>query len=179
MEEPDVAPRKSRIPLIIALLGLVAVLVATFFVSTELAQLTTSITTGAFPITIAGVELGSITLSQAFVGLVIIPIIGSAAEHLNSIRSAVQGKTEAAVNNTAGYAIQITLLAAPILVLVSAILFPDHAFSFDFTPIELAVFGAATFIFYAVTEDGEGTFVEGAALLAVYAIFAVGTLFLP
>jgi Ca2+:H+ antiporter len=91
----------------------------------------------------------------------------------------VQGKTEAAVNNTAGYAIQITLLAAPILVLVSAILFPDHAFSFDFTPIELAVFGAATFIFYAVTEDGEGTFVEGAALLAVYAIFAVGTLFLP
>jgi len=179
MEEPDAAPRKSRIPLIVALLGLVAALVATFFVSTELAQLTTSITTGAFPISIAGIELGSITLSQAFVGLVIIPIIGSAAEHLNSIRSAVRGNTEAAVNNTAGYAIQITLLAAPILVLVSAILFPEHAFSFDFTPIELAVFGAATFIFYAVTEDGEGTFVEGAALLAVYAIFAVGTLFLP
>ena len=87
--------------------------------------------------------------------------------------------TEAAVNHTAGYAIQITLLAAALLVLVSAILFPDHAFSFDFTPVELAVFGAATFNFYAVTEDGEGTIVEGAALLAVYAIFAVGTLFLP
>jgi|GEM_PF-4185748 len=173
------APRARRMPLIIALLGLVVVLVATFFVSTELAQLTANITSGAYPITIAGMELGSITFSQAFVGLVIIPVIGSAAEHLNSIRSAVQGKTEAAVNNTAGYAIQITLLAAPILVLVSALWFPEHAFSFDFTPIELAVFGAATFIFYAVTEDGEGTFVEGAALLAVYAIFAVGTLFLP
>jgi Ca2+:H+ antiporter len=179
MEERAPATRRSRIPLIVALLGLVAVLVATFFVSTELAQLTTSITSGAFPISIAGIDLGSITLSQAFVGLVIIPVIGSAAEHLNSIRNAVRGNTEAAVNNTAGYAIQITLLAAPILVLVSAILFPDHAFSFDFTPIELAIFGAATFIFYAVTEDGEGTVVEGAALLAVYAIFAVGTLFLP
>jgi Ca2+:H+ antiporter len=173
------APRARRMPLIVALLGLVVALVATYFVSTELAQLTTSITSGAYPITIAGVELGSITLSQAFVGLIIIPVIGSAAEHLNSIRNAVHGNTEAAVNNTAGYAIQITLLAAPILVLVSAVLFPEHAFAFDFTPIELAVFGAATFIFYAVTEDGEGTFVEGAALLAVYAIFAVATLFLP
>jgi Ca2+/H+ antiporter len=179
MEGTPSEPVRRRMPLIIALLGLVVVLVATFFVSTELAQLTANITSGAYPITIAGVELGSITFSQAFVGLVIIPVIGSAAEHLNSIRSAVQGKTEAAVNNTAGYAIQITLLAAPILVLVSALWFPEHAFSFDFTPIELAVFGAATFIFYAVTEDGEGTFVEGAALLAVYAIFAVGTLFLP
>jgi Ca2+/H+ antiporter len=93
MEEAATAPRQSRIPLVVALLGLVVVLVATFLVSTELAQLTTSITTGAFPSTIAGVELGSFTLSQACVGLVIIPVIGSAAEHLNSIRSAVQGNT--------------------------------------------------------------------------------------
>jgi Ca2+:H+ antiporter len=128
---------------------------------------------------IAGVRLGSTTRSQAFVGLLIIPAIGSAADHLISLRSAVQGKTEAAVKNTAGYAIQITLPAAPILVLASVVLVPNHAFSFDFTPIELAVFVAATFIFYAATEDGQGTFVEGAALLAVDAIIAVGTLYLP
>jgi Ca2+/H+ antiporter len=65
---------------------------------------------------------------------------------------------------------------APILVLFSALWLGSH-FTFDFQPIELAIFGAATCIFYAVTEEGEGTSVEGAAPLAVYAIFAAATFF--
>jgi Ca2+:H+ antiporter len=164
------------VALIAALLGLALALVGTYFVSTELLQLATTISSGAYPVTIAGMSLGTIKFSGAFIGLILIPVIGSAAEHLNSIHNAIQKKTEAAVNNTAGYAVQITLLAAPILVLASALFFGSN-FTFDFQPIELAIFGAATFIFYAVTEDGEGTIVEGAALLVVYAIFALATLF--
>jgi Ca2+/H+ antiporter len=68
------------------------------------------------------------------------------------------------------------LLAAPILVLLSAIWLWGN-FTFDFQPSELAIFGAATFIRYAVTENGEGTIIEGAALLAVHSIFAAATFF--
>jgi len=169
-------PPKRRLPLIVALPGLLVVLGLTYLVSIQLVQVTAQVVGGTYPITIAGMTLGTIQLSNAFIGLIVIPVIGSAAEHLNSIHNAMHGKTEAAVNNTAGYAVQITLLAAPILVLISAFFFGSQ-FTFDFLPIELAIFGAATFIFYAVTEDGEVTIVEGAALLVVYAIFAAATYF--
>ena len=179
MEEEN-APTNYRLPRFVAIagacLGLVILLIATYWVSTQLVGVTTQVAGGTYPITIAGMTITSIKLSNAFLGLILIPVIGSAAEHLNSISNAAHGNTEAAVNNTAGYAIQITLLAAPILVLISAFLLGGD-FTFDFEPIELAIFGAAMFIFYAVTEDGEGTIVEGAALLVVYAIFAVATLF--
>lgn len=178
-------PGKAQ-PLIVtvlAVIGVIILAVVTGFVSNAWAQVATSISSGTYPITIAGESLGSIRLSPTFIGLILVPLIGSAAEHFNSIRSAMRGETEDAVNNTAGAAIQVTLLAAPILVLASIALvgifgFAGPAFSFEFEPIELAVFGAATFIFYAVTEDGEGTWLEGAALIAAYVIFAFATLLL-
>src|SRR5262245_27991555 len=99
-----------------------AMLYVTFRVSTELVQLVTTVASGAYLVTIAGMTLPlQIKLSSTFIGLILIPIIGSAAEHLNSILDAVNKKTEAALNNTAGYTIQISLFAAPFLILLSAL----------------------------------------------------------
>ncbi len=100
-----------------------------------------------------------------------IPLIGTAAEHLSALRSAMAGRTEITITVTAGAAIQVALLATPVFVLASFFVSP-HPFTLIFKPLELAVFALATFLFYLVTEDGEGTWLEGALLLAFYLIFA-------
>ncbi len=160
----------------LAILGLVAALVATVVVSEPLVQVTEALTKGNVHLTLGTLDLGVIHLSELFVGLVIIPIIGTAAEHLSALRSALNGRTEITIAVTAGSAIQVALLAAPLFVLVSFFLNPAHPFALIFAPIELAVFALAAFLFYLVTEDGEGTWLEGAQLLAFYFIFA-GTAF--
>ncbi|MBA3824484.1 MAG: calcium/proton exchanger [Ktedonobacterales bacterium] len=163
---------------IVAILGLVAALVATVTVSEPLVQVTESLTHGDAPIAFGAFQLGQLHLTKIFVGLVIIPLIGTAAEHLSALRSAISGRTEITVAVTAGAAIQVALLAAPIFVIASLFLSPDKPFALIFTPIELAVFALAAFLFYLVTEDGEGTWLEGVQLLAFYLIFAGVAFFL-
>lgn len=167
---------EAPIPPLVAILGLVASLVATVAVSEPLVQVVEALTRGTTHLMLGGLDLGSFQLSEVFVGLVIIPLIGTAAEHLSALRSALDGRTEITIAVTAGSAIQIALLAAPIFVFVSLFLNPAHPFALIFAPLELAVFALAAFLFYLVTEDVEGTWLEGAQLLAFYVIFA-GTAF--
>ncbi len=161
----------------LAVIGLVLVIAATVYLSEFLVELIKTITEGGEPIDVFGLKL-RIQLSEVFIGLVVIPLIGTAAEHLSAIRSAVAGRTEITIAVTAGAAIQVALLAAPIFVLVSILIQAAHPFTLIFTPIELAVFGLATFLFYLVTEDGEGTWLEGVQLIAFYLIFAGTAYFL-
>jgi Ca2+:H+ antiporter len=170
--------KETRMNPFVAGVGLIAVLVATVYLSETLVEIARTITEAGEPIRIGMLSLGTLQLSPAFVGLVLIPIIGTAAEHLSAIRSAMDGRTEITITVTAGAAIQVALLAAPLFVLLSFFIAPQP-FALLFSPIELAVFGLATFLFYLVTEDGEGTWLEGALLLAFYLIFAGTALFLP
>ncbi len=170
--------KETRLNPFVAGFGLVAVLVATVYLSETLVDIARTITEEGEPIRIGLLNLGTLQLSPAFVGLVLIPIIGTAAEHLSAIRSAMDGRTEITITVTAGAAIQVALLAAPLFVLLSFVIAP-RPFALLFSPIELAVFALATFLFYLVTEDGEGTWLEGALLLAFYLIFAGTALFLP
>jgi Ca2+:H+ antiporter len=163
---------------LVAAIGLAAVLVATVYLSETLVEITRTITQDGEPITLGSVSLGTLRLTGSFVGLVVIPLIGTAAEHLSALRSAVAGRTEITITVTAGAAIQVALLATPVFVLASFFVSP-HPFTLIFKPIELAVFAMATFLFYLVTEDGEGTWLEGALLLAFYLIFAGTAYFLP
>jgi len=167
------------IPVALAIPGLIGALIGTFYVSQTLITVTVTVTRGTEPLTIGGYSLGTLALSETFVGLVVIPLIGSVAEHLNAIRSSMKGDTETTIANTAGSAIQIALLAAPIFVLYS--FFSGGSgpkFALLFTRLELAVFALAAFLFYLVTEDGEGTWQEGAQLMGFYAIFAGAAFFL-
>lgn len=168
------------IPALLAIPGLIGALLGTFFVSQTLITVTQTVTHGDEPLTIGGFTLGTLKLSETFIGLVVIPLIGSVAEHLNAIRSSMKGDTEATIANTAGSAIQIALLAAPIFVLYSFFFAsgPSGVFALLFTRLELAVFALAAFLFYLVTEDGEGTWQEGAQLMGFYAIFAGAAFFL-
>ncbi len=118
-----------------------------------------------------------IGLNPFFVGLIILPIVGNAAEHFSAITSAAHNHMEISMGITAGSSIQIALLAAPILVLAGAIM--GKPLDLNFTLLEVALFALAAGLFAIISLDGESTWLEGLLLLAFYLILAIGTFFIP
>jgi Ca2+:H+ antiporter len=114
--------------------------------------------------------------SQIFVGLIIVPIVGNAAEHTSAITMAVKDRVDVSMAITAGSSIQVALLVAPVLVLVS---FPlNHPLDLVFRPLELVIFGLATFLFPLISLDGESIWLEGLLLLAFYLMVGVVAFYL-
>jgi Ca2+:H+ antiporter len=113
--------------------------------------------------------------NAAFVGLIFIPLIGGLPEYFNTISMALNKRMEMVLAASAGSSIQIALLMAPILVLVS-LAAPVHL-DFVFSIVELAVLGLATFLFSEITRDGELVWLEGLLLILLYAMMG-GTVFL-
>ncbi len=118
-----------------------------------------------------------IGLNPFFVGLIILPIVGNAAEHFSAITSAAHDHMEISMAITAGSSIQIALLAAPILVLAGT--FMAHPLDLNFTLLEVAIFGLVAGLYALISLDGESTWLEGLLLCAFYLILAVGTFFTP
>jgi Ca2+:H+ antiporter len=118
-----------------------------------------------------------IGLSPFFVGLIILPIVGNAAEHYSAITSATRNHMEIAMAITAGSSIQIALLAAPILVLAGPLI--GVPLDLNFSLLEVAMFGLVTGLYALISLDGESTWLEGLLLCAFYLILAVGTFFPP
>src|SRR5262249_18785039 len=116
-------------------------------------------------------------LNPFFVGLIILPIVGNAAEHFTAITSAVHDHMEISMAITAGSSIQIALLAAPLLVLTST--FMPAALDLNFSLLEVAIFGLVAGLYALISLDGESTWLEGLLLLAFYLILVVGTFFTP
>jgi Ca2+:H+ antiporter len=109
--------------------------------------------------------------SQVFIGLVIIPIVGNAAEHSSAILIAWRDRVDLSMAIAAGSSIQVATFVAPLLVLVS-VLFFTHL-NLVFQPLELAVLGLSTILFPLVTLDGESNWLEGVQLVAVYVMACV------
>lgn len=110
-------------------------------------------------------------LSQIFVGLIIVPIIGNAAEHSSAVLMAMKNRMDIAVSIAIGSSAQVALLIAPILVFVGLALGKpmDLAFSaFEVVSVALGVAVAAS-----VVRDAESNWLEGAFLLLVYGMLAV------
>jgi Ca2+:H+ antiporter len=110
-------------------------------------------------------------LSQIFVGLIIVPIIGNAAEHSSAVLMAMRNRMDLAVSIAMGSSAQVALLIAPVLVFVGLALGQpmDLAFSaFEVVSVALAVAVAST-----VVRDAESNWLEGAFLLLVYGMLAV------
>jgi Ca2+:H+ antiporter len=118
-----------------------------------------------------------IGLSPFFVGLIILPIVGNAAEHYSAITSATHNHMEISMAITAGSSIQIALLAAPILVLAGPLI--GVPLDLNFSLLEVAMFGLVTGLYALISLDGESTWLEGLLLCAFYLILAVGTFFPP
>ncbi|MGH7562359.1 MAG: calcium/proton exchanger [Gemmatimonadales bacterium] len=124
---------------------------------------------------VEGVTAG-LGLSEVFLGLVIIPIIGNAAEHATAIVVARKGQTDLALQIALGSSTQVALLVAPILVLAGVIL--GQPMNLVFTPFEVAALAVSTIVISIITLDGESHWFEGVQLLAVYGMVAAAAFFL-
>jgi Ca2+:H+ antiporter len=117
--------------------------------------------------------------SQLFVGLIIVPIVGNAAEHSSAVTMALKNRMDVCMAIAAGSSIQVALLVAPVLVLASFFFGQaGHPLDLVFRPIELAVFGLASFLFALISLDGESSWLEGMLLLSFYAMVGVIAYFL-
>jgi Ca2+:H+ antiporter len=114
----------------------------------------------------------SIGLSPFFVGVIVVAIVGNAAEHWVAIYFAVRDKMDLAVNIAIGSSAQIALFAAPVLVLLSFFV-GDFPMPLVFNGFELGAIVLAVLVAQQVTQEGESTWFEGLQLLALYAVLAL------
>ena len=114
----------------------------------------------------------SIGLSPFFVGVIVVAIVGNAAEHWVAIYFAARDKMDLAVNIAIGSSAQIALFAAPALVLLSLVV-GDFPMALVFNGFELGAVVLAVFIAQQVVAEGESTWFEGLQLLAVYAVLGL------
>jgi Ca2+:H+ antiporter len=114
----------------------------------------------------------SIGLSPFFVGLIVVAIVGNAAEHWVAVYFASRDKMGLSVNIAIGSAAQIALFAAPVLVLVSFFVGP-FPMALVFNGLELGAIVLAVLIANQVTQEGESTWFEGLQLLAVYVVLGL------
>ena len=118
----------------------------------------------------------AIGLSPFFVGVIVVAIVGNAAEHWVAIYFAAKDKMDLAVNIAIGSSAQIALFVAPVLVLLSFVPgIGDHPMALVFNGYELAGLLAAVLIANFLASEGESTWFEGVQLLALYA--ALGLVF--
>jgi Ca2+:H+ antiporter len=115
--------------------------------------------------------IDSFGLSAFFVGVVLVPTIGTLAEHLVAVQLAAKDKMEFAMAVCYGSSLQVALFVAPLLVLLGAVL--GQPMDLVFTPLEVAAVAAAVGISALIALDGESNWLEGALLMIVYLILAI------
>jgi Ca2+:H+ antiporter len=116
--------------------------------------------------------------SEIFVGVIVVAIIGNAAEHSTAIIMAAKNKMDVAINIAVGSSIQVALFVAPVLVFLSYLIGP-RPMDLIFTPLEVLAVSASVGIMSFISHDGESHWMEGVQLLAVYVILGIAFFFLP
>lgn len=116
-------------------------------------------------------------ISQAFIGLIILPIVGNAAEHVTAVTVASKNKMDLAIGVALGSSIQIALFVTPIIVLLGWCL--NTQMSLYFSLFETVSLFASAFIVNYLMLDGRSNYLEGALLIAAYVIIAVASYFYP
>jgi Ca2+:H+ antiporter len=115
-------------------------------------------------------------LSPIFLGLIVVPIIGNAAEHAAAVVLSRKGQIDLGLQIALGSSTQVALLVAPVLVFAGVLM--GREMNLVFTPFEVLALGMATVVTAIITLDGESHWFEGVQLLAVYLMVAVGAFFL-
>ncbi|MFN8372664.1 MAG: calcium/proton exchanger [Anaerolineae bacterium] len=116
-------------------------------------------------------------LTEFFLGIILIPLIGNIAEHLVAVEVALKNKMELSLAVSLGSSIQIALFVAPVLVFISLLM--GQRLLLVFTDFELIALAGATLVGALIAQDGESNWLEGAMLLAVYLIIGLAFFFLP
>ena len=116
-------------------------------------------------------------LTEVFVGVVVVAIIGNAAEHSTAILVALKNRMDLALHIGIGSSIQIALLVAPLLVLLGRAM--GQPMDLLFTSFEVVTVGLSALILNMITSDGESNWMEGVLLLAVYSIFGIAFFCMP
>jgi len=150
-----------------------------------------SVRTSVIALAIAGVLVGvmsevlvgsiteaseSIGLSEFFIGVVVVAIVGNAAEHWVAVLVARKDKMDLAVNIAIGSSGQVALFVAPVLVIASYFIGP-YPLALVFNGFELGAIVIAILVANYVIQDGESTWFEGVQLLAVYLVFGLAFYF--
>jgi Ca2+:H+ antiporter len=121
------------------------------------------------------IELG---MTEVFVGVILVAIIGNAAEHSTAVLMAMKNKMDIAINIAVGSSIQIALFVAPLLVLLSYVIGP-RPMDLHFTAFEVLAIALSVGIIALIAGDGESNWMEGVQLLAVYGILGIAFYYLP
>lgn len=146
--------------------------VVTLLVATVLVAVMSEFLVGA--VEAASKSLG---LTEIFVGVILVAIIGNAAEHSTAVLMALKNKMDLALNIAIGSSMQVALFVAPVLVFVS------YAFgkpmNLHFTILEVVAVVVAVAVMTLIVQDGQSNWMEGVLLLAVYIILGLTFYFLP
>lgn len=114
----------------------------------------------------------SAKISKTFIGLILIPIVGNAAEHVTAVVVAWRDKMDLAMGVAIGSSIQIALLVTPFLVVLGwAVL--DQPLTLRFETFETVAFSVSVLVVTYTVQDGQSNYLEGAMLLGLYVIIAL------
>ncbi len=119
----------------------------------------------------------SLGFSELFTGVILLPIIGNAAEHTTAITVAMKNKMELSVSVAVGSSLQIALFVGPLLVLIGWLI--GKPMDFNFNTFELVAVGVAVLIANSISSDGRSNWLEGILLLATYVTLGFAFYFLP
>jgi Ca2+:H+ antiporter len=121
--------------------------------------------------------IASAGISEFFMGIILVPLIGNVAEHLVAVQMAARNKMDLSTEIAISSSLQIALFVAPLLVFLSLML--GHPMQLIFNQFELLALLAAIVIAVLVSNDGESTWLEGTALLGIYLILGMAFFMLP
>jgi Ca2+:H+ antiporter len=141
--------------------------------------LATVVVAGLSELLVSGVEgvTRQLGWSEVFVGVVVVALLGNAAEHASAVTAAQRDDMDLAISISLGSATQIALLVAPVLVIVGAL--TGHSIDLLFDTFEVAAVAIGVGLVNLVASDGESTWLEGAQLLSSYAIVAAAFFVYP
>ena len=121
--------------------------------------------------------ISGLGVSEFFLGIILVPIIGNVAEHLVSVQMALKNKMDISTEIAISSSLQIALFVAPLLVFISLLL--GHPLQLILNRFELIALLASVAISALVSADGESTWLEGVGLLAIYLILGLAFFLLP
>ena len=119
----------------------------------------------------------SVGVTEVFVGVIIVAIVGNAAEHSTAILMAMKNKMNLSVGIAIGSSLQIALFVAPVLIFLSYLL--GRPMDLEFTMPEVFAVVASVYILFQISGDGETNWIEGVQLLSVYVILGILFFYLP
>lgn len=118
----------------------------------------------------------SLGVREIFLGVIIVPLVGNVAEHLVGIQAAIKNQMDLSMTISLGSSMQIALFVASLLVFISLLFGPEMTLFFSL--FEVMVLGLSVLIATFISVDGESNWLEGAMLLALYLIVALGFFYL-